>query len=381
MNRAVTSASNVHRRAVCPGSERLEADLPEEDSVQSREGTLLHAYDANPALERAVLKPDQRDLLTRSSDLEAEVFRRVTEQFAIAIDEPYTQGVETALMVHRGIKALIPGHCDKWRHYHKRGILVILDKKFGYIEVTPAAANYQLRTYAVAGAEQWKPVNDVVVAITQPRLPYEQRITMAAYTADDIKAAKQELFAIKDACTAPDAPLRPTEDGCRYCKAKLICPAFRAAVQDGMAIVALPDREITVAAREEHIARVVAALPDEKLDDLLVKLQMAQFIAEPARDEARRRVASGALPGWKLGKASEMRKVADPERAIALLTMDGTFTREEVLRCSDPKLKALETTLREKTGGTWKDARETIDNRLAPVLELTEKKPSLVRVK
>ena len=61
--RAATSASNLFRRALCPGSERLEEGLPDEDSPESREGTLLHEYDANPQLDRSVLTPDQRDLL------------------------------------------------------------------------------------------------------------------------------------------------------------------------------------------------------------------------------------------------------------------------------------------------------------------------------
>lgn len=381
MNRATTSASNIFRRALCPGSERLEADLPEEDSEQSREGTLLHGYDANPALDRGSLKPDHRDLLARSAELEAAIFERVAGQFGIGAGEPYTQGVEEELYVHRGIKVLIPGHCDKWRHYYRRKLLVILDKKFGFKEVTSAAANYQLRTYAVAAAEKWSDVEQVVVAITQPRLPCEQRITMAVYEKADLEPARRELAAIKDACAQPNAPLQAGEEQCRYCKAKLLCPAFQSMVQGGLALVALPESDLTAPARQAHIERTLAALPDEKLDQMLRSLQMAAFIDEPAKDEARRRVASGTLPTWKLGKASEIRKVVDPERAIALLTLGGTVTRDEALACCDLSLKKIETKVREKTECTWQEARETIDRALGPVMERSEKKPSLTRVK
>lgn len=381
MTRATTSASNIFRRFLCPGSERLEEGLPEDESEQSREGVLLHAMDANPALDRATLKPDQRDLLKLSGELEEFVFARAIERFKIGPDEPYTQGTEEELWVHKGIRAFIPGHCDKWRHYHKRGLLVIVDKKFGYIETTPAAANYQLRTYAVAGEHRWTPVSDVVVAITQPRLPYEERVTMATYTFCDIAAAKQELFAIKEASARPDAPLRAGEEQCRYCKAKMLCSAFQEKFQGGLKLIPFPSSGLSVPAREEQISQVLAAMPDEKLALVLDSLQLAGFVADPARDEARRRVASGRLPGWKLDKPKQVRDVVDPERAIALLTVSQTLSQTEVLACSAPSLKKLETKIREKTDCTWKEARETIDRTLAPVLEHSEQKPALKRVK
>lgn len=381
MTRPTTSASNIFRRAVCPGSERMEEGLPEEDSELSREGTLLHQLDAIPVFSRAKLTHDQRDLLEISADLEEQVFNRVISHFAISADEPFTQGHEETLWVHRGIKSLIPGHCDRWRHYHRRKLLVIIDKKFGYKTVTPAAANYQLRTYACGGAELW-PVDHVAVAITQPRLPFDQRVTMAVYTKEDIQAARLELFGIKDACAKPDAPLVAGEDQCRYCKAaiSLTCPAFKETLHSGLALIPMPSGEASVALREETITRGIAALADEQLDKVLIALSMAEFIKDPARDEARRRVASGTLTTWKLGKASEVREITDPERAIALMTFTA-LSREEVMACCDPSLKKLENKLREKTGGTWKAARETVDSTLASVIARKEKKPSLMRVK
>lgn len=381
MTRATTSASNIFRRFLCPGSERLEEGLPEDESEQSREGVLLHAMDANPALDRATLKPDQRDLLKLSGELEEFVFARAIERFKIGPDEPYTQGTEEELWVHKGIRAFIPGHCDKWRHYHKRGLLLIVDKKFGYIETTPAAANYQLRTYAVAGAHRWTPVSDVVVAITQPRLPYEERVTMATYTFCDIAAAKQELFAIKEASARQDAPLRAGEEQCRYCKAKMLCQAFQEKFQGGLKLIPFPSSGLSVPAREEQISQVLAAMPDEKLALVLDSLQLAGFVADPARDEARRRVASGRLPGWKLEKAKEWREVVDTERALALLTTSGTVTRDEAMASSELSLHKLETKYRERTNCTWKEAKEKIGGTLSGVIESGHQRPALKRVK
>jgi hypothetical protein len=55
MSRALTSASNLFRRQLCPGSARMEEGLPDEDSEMSREGTLLHDYAANSEYDTSFL--------------------------------------------------------------------------------------------------------------------------------------------------------------------------------------------------------------------------------------------------------------------------------------------------------------------------------------
>jgi hypothetical protein len=378
MIRPVTSASNVHRRALCPGSERLEAGLPEEDSPQSQEGTLLHSYDASPQLDRTVLKPQQRDLLRISKELDDFVFARVAEQFGIAANDVFQYGNEKELLALEETPQETPGHCDRWGCLPKKRLLVIIDKKFGYRETTPAAANYQLRTYAIAGAEQWD-VDHVVVAITQPRLSYEQRVTMAVYSMEDIAAAEDELIAIRKASAKPDAPLVAGEEQCRYCKAKLICPAYKAQVTEGLALVQSGDG--TVTKREATAERSLAECNDAQLDAVLIAIQFSDFIKDLARDEARRRIANGALTNWKLGKETEVREIVDPKRALSLLTLKGDLTRDEVFDCSNPSITKIEEKLREKTGGTWKEAREILETTLAPVIEREPKKPSLTRIK
>src|SRR5215471_18843839 len=59
--------SNLRRRYLCPGSGRMEAGLPDEDSPLAREGRLLHSYWANPEYDRGFLLPQQRDIL-RTAD-------------------------------------------------------------------------------------------------------------------------------------------------------------------------------------------------------------------------------------------------------------------------------------------------------------------------
>lgn len=382
MTRATTSASNIHRRAACPGSERLEAGLPDEDSDQSREGVLLHSYASNPKLDRFVLKPSQRDLLEISDKLDDFIFERVREQFSVSLDEPFEEGFEKELYALPGSEFSTPGHCDLYWYWPERKLLVVIDRKFGFKVVTPAAANYQLRVYAIGGHEEWE-VENCVVAITQPRLSYSERVTMAAYDREAIIASISELDSIRKACARPDAPLVAGEEQCRYCKAKLICTAYQAKLSEGFSIV--PATDGSVAKKQADASRTLAECSDVQLDKVLVFLQFAEFVKNLARDEARSRIQSGQHPDfpWKLGKESENREIVDVKRAVALLSLRGDLTKDEILACASLSIgeNGLEGALRKRKGLTWKAAKETLNATLDAVIERVPKRGSLTRVK
>lgn len=364
MNRPTTSASNLHRRKLCPGSERMEEGLADEESEQSREGSMLHGYDANPELDRGMLRPYHRDLLRISEELDQMVFERAYAQFGIDEKEPFEGGREEELEVLGEDDALLlPGHCDLWRYWPRIKLLSIHDKKFGYKVVTPAAANIQLRGYAMAGAQRWDPDN-IITAVSQPRLSFDERLTVAMYTRGNITQARQELDWILMGARQPNAPLVAGEEQCRYCKAKLICAAY---AEKYTRIATLADRSI-----EE--------CDDSQLDKVLVAIDFAGQIKEQARDEARKRVAAGRMPNYKLGKASEIRKVPDVRKAMAFLEMRGDVTRADVLECADISLGDLEEKIRKRKGCTWKAAREIVDSTLSQVIERKEKKAPLTRI-
>lgn len=369
MIRELTSASNLHRRKACPGSARLEAGLPDEDNDQSREGTLLHGFDANPELDRKSLKPYHQDLLKISLDLDEQVLQRACEQFDIPGHDKGIEGREKFLIVHdppRVGKELITGHCDRWALFPTQKVLVIIDKKFGYRVVTPAVANLQLRVYAIAGLEE-SDCDHVLVAITQPRLPFAERLTMALYSRDDIARARVELKSILDESAKPDAPLNAGLEQCCYCKAKLICPAYK-------------ERFLSIALIAPPGDRILAECTDDQLDHVLVAIQFADHIKEQARDEARRRVAAGQLKNWTLGKPVKTREVADTKRAVSLMVLRGALSKDDLFDCAKLSIRDMEELVRKRTGSTWKRAKEIVDETLASVIERGEKKPSLTRI-
>jgi len=390
--RPVTSASNIDRRRQCPGSERMEAGFTDEDSKESREGTLLHKLDADPSLDRSKLKPNQRDLLETAARLDEVIFEAVDRQFGVG-DLKHTKawhmgrvmgGRERTMFLHRGIKSLFPGTCDLWAYFPDKKLLVIIDKKFGYKEQTFAAANMQLRAYAVMGAEQHD-VEHCVVAITQPRLEFKKRLTMAVYGRDEIKASREQLYEIWDNSKKPDAPLVVGEEQCRYCKAKDhgICPAYNAAVKDGLAIIPSPTGNETVAARESRIEQAAAQASDPELAEVYRAIQLAGFAKDPVSDEIRRRIQAGGMPGFRLGKAKDMRNVIDVAAAVERLESAG-IAKEKIMACCSMSLGddgGIAEVWRDTKGGTWKAAKDGINALLGDAIEHSTSRPSIEKVK
>lgn len=371
MQRPVTSASNLYRRALCPGSERLETGLPDEESEEAKMGTLLHQYDANPKLDRSFLSQRNRELLKAAEDCDAKIFARVLGQFDVGSDFVRSSAGETWLVGDT------PGHTDLWWYWEAPRLLCIVDKKFGFKEVTPATSNYQLRHYACGGAEIFKSLENCVVAITQPSLPYEQRITMAHYSAADIALAREEILAIREASREPDAPLIPGEEQCRYCKAKLICPAFQREMGEGYKLV--PSAVGTVTKRQADAREILARCSDEDLDRMIQFVRQAKFVEEMAMNEGRKRKAEGRLPMYDLGKPSSPRFIDNPAKAEAILSLRGLLTRQTIWDCSSMSITALEESLAETNKITLKEARKLTDELLADVIQREERKPSLIR--
>jgi Protein of unknown function (DUF2800) len=373
MNRPVTSASNLFRRALCPGSERMEYGLPDDDSEQSREGTLLHDYMAHPEYDRSVLPPHQRDLLERNDALIKIVLERVSD---------FLRNPEMATKPIRELQlenALISGKVDLLAVFPlENGAAFLNDTKFGYLQVERAELNLQLRAYAVLVSD-YVTVQRIFVSITQPRLPYDERITLAEYKPDDVAASRDEIAGILKASADPKAKLVAGEEQCRYCKAKMICPAFQKTLT--VPVLALKGKqELSKTAREAYLEKKVSELTDAQMEKMLLAIAQAGMVKPIVMDEARKRIEAGQLITRKLSKASEKRDIVDPQRAISLLEIAGVASKEQILSFCSLPLGTLEEKYREAHPGmTWSDARDKINKVLASVIEKYEQAPKVLR--
>lgn len=369
--RPTTSASNLFRRALCPGSQRMEEGLPEEDSEDSREGQLLHDYAAHPEYKREVLKPEQRDLL----ELNESLIQNILERLKPSVGEPKINPFRELPLAN----GLITGTPDLVFEFTDTDYTVAVnDTKFGFKIVERADLNLQLRAYAVLVYDARTPTRRVFVSITQPRLAYSQRITIAEYFEEDIEASRVEIQKILERAGHDRAKLVAGEEQCRYCRAKLICPAFRKAFKH---LVPLRNgsHNLSKAAREAYLAKRLSECSDKDLEKVLVACAFATVIKSQAHSEARRRIKAGGFTNYVLGNEYTVREIADPQKAISLLTLAGLSTRDQLLQICSLPLGKLEELYRKATKSTWKDAKDKINKVLKSVIETQEREPKIIR--
>lgn len=330
---------------------------------------MLHDYMAHPEYDRSILKPNWQDLLRIATYTENQVADLVRSREGIPDDAPYIERRE-----YTGRYNDLIGHMDVMRAYRERLMTVIVDQKFGFNAVDRADVNLQLRAYATMVDEG----GFVYVAISQPRLPFEQRLTVAKYTPKDILDSRAQIDSILRATQHDRAKLNASEEACRYCKAKLICPAFKAALKSGI-VPYMPSTDLSVGARREYIAKKLKACSDEQLAAVLQACAFAKFVYDPAGDEARARIKEGKMTTHYLGEPAEVREIGNVRKAISLLNLAKVATREELLALADLPLGRIETAYRDATKCTWKEAREKIDSVLASVLEIDQRKPRILK--
>ncbi len=365
------------RRELCPGSAAAEAAFPEtdEESEQSKEGTLLHAIDADPSLaETANLKPEQRDVLKIAQATDEQIFSAIASNLKLAPNEAFEEGRETELWVYRGLKQLIPGHCDRWRFYPRPSVLVIIDKKFGRNVVTPADANAQLRTYAVAGHKK-KRADRVLVAINQPRLPMDERLSIAEYTEEQILAARDHLLRIWDGAHNPDgtprqdAPRIAGEEQCRYCSARLVCDARRAKFDFLAAGEGTP---------AEVFTGMLADLTNAQLDKVHRAIAFALTIKGEVKAEILRRVEAGSMTNYEAKRTGNTSNITDTKKALELLEGIGC-KREDLIARASLSLDKIAEDIYYREKCTQIAAKRKVKDALESVLEITPKEPSIRR--
>lgn len=107
--------------------------------------------------------------------------------------------------------------------------LVIDDHKCGFVSQGDAADHLQLGGYAVMGFDRWRPVEGVEVHLAMGR---RREFSSAMYDAQAIAGVRARIKAASAAATVEAPELRPSLKACRYCRALILCRAFREHVMD-----------------------------------------------------------------------------------------------------------------------------------------------------
>lgn len=297
--------SSASRWINCPASTGLVAKAPRRP--------------AGPAAEHGTAQHDVMEALIRDPDLQPEKFLGAKMANGIVIDETHMGAINTALDAWIEIQDTYPnatfieaermvmltedagGTADGLMVDGKRA--AIIDFKFGQNEVQ--ADSDQLLFYAVCARKslpEFARVEEFECYIIQPA--FDPVIDKTVYVKSVLDRFETTAFTAIKASKAQSP--RPVEgDWCKWCDAKLICPAKT-------------QRNDTLTHPSEHILNLTTL--GEQAARLRPLLKSAEKWLEEAEERIHHELSHGvAVPGWKLVNKRAVRVwKSEPEAILAM---------------------------------------------------------------
>jgi hypothetical protein len=267
--------SSLGRRILCPGSYRMEKDLPETTSELAEHGT--YGHDIMAARLRG------QDGFCDDEDLADDCAwaMQFVEGFK-GWEWRVEQGIDLR-KIHPDIGWGTADWIAVQRIEGQRPIAVVVDWKFGRGHVRSAAQNPQLACYA-AGVSQALDGADVTVYLVQCAL---RSISYHSYLAEQLHQLEGYLRLVVEACKQKDAPLIPDGEACEYCKANLngSCPATK---EYALALSCFPDAGLV-------------GMPGPQLAVLLEKCEAVEKFIGTVKQVAFTKLSNNEdVPGWGL---------------------------------------------------------------------------------
>ena len=311
---AFLSCSGAYRWMTCPGSPRLEAQFPRQESVYAAEGTTAHSL-----LETALLLGES-DIaaavpLVEGSNIEmADTLQPVMAWVADLLAERPNATLFIERRVNPGAtlgREDLWGTCDLLIFDPDGSELIVGDLKYGAGHAVEAVGNVQLRLYALGALAIFQPMTDrpierVTTAILQPRAIH----AAGPVRTETLSVADLDTFAagVRAAAVATEDPeaLLVAGDHCTFCRAAGGCPELSA-----VALTAARDafRSVDQPLEPSRIA-ILLAQADTIRSWLKALESHALFLAR----------AGTEIPGFKLQGRRGHRAWADAESALAILT-------------------------------------------------------------
>lgn len=315
---SLNSPSSFSRRIGCPGSARLEKDIPSESSIYADEGTAAHELGEN-CLKKGDMPEDYRgEIIVVEKD---EGPRREFE-----VDGDMISAVEVMVEHCRPLlgrhfiehKFMLPflGEGEKgtsdFTALHKR-ILHVVDYKHGKGVPVEAIGNVQGLCYGLGAAQEFQhdDWDTLRITIVQPRAYHDDGpVRSWDVPRDELFDYLMKFAAAAKATEDPNAPL-VVGKWCHFCKAKSnrTCPA-----QDNFAA------EVLEMDFNEPTSQPVPVemLSDEKILDLIFsgKIKQIEQWCQSLKDYAQKKAEAGEpIKGSKLVYTRAVRMWKDKEQA------------------------------------------------------------------
>ncbi len=313
---APLAPSASHRWTKCPGSVALCADIPDESSDHSKQGTFAHDVAAlclESNLEAADLVGYNAEVEGNHYELDDEMAGYV--QSYLDVCAAYAEGdaltfIETKVKLH-GLKDVY-GTADFIAATEHE--LDVVDFKYGAGVYVPVEENPQLRIYASGAVDLLTKKHKVEPEfirchIVQPRhylAPGDDGHSVEELHIGELVEWRAWLIDRVQATKDPDAPLI-AGDHCRWCLAKHKCPVLREhAVELAQDVFA--DEAMTV----PKAPPAPTELSNQQISQILEATPRVEEWIKAIRSEAYDRANAGAsIPGYKIVEKTGHRKWVD----------------------------------------------------------------------
>ena len=209
--------------------------------------------------------------------------------------------------------------------------LELIDYKDGMGEVV-AEGNPQLEQYALGVLAGYKlPINAVYpfkwvkMTIIQPKLALKGLPAISSHTLSvaDILGMIPRFVGEAAATDAPDAPLRPGDVQCKFCKAKGGCSALASNVMKEVGMLFQPIPQITEIA-QQSANKDPNTMSDDQIREIMEAAPLMRQLLDAVDEEALRRLKAGkTIPGLKVvhGRGSKAWALPEDEMADKLRKM------------------------------------------------------------
>jgi CRISPR/Cas system-associated exonuclease Cas4 (RecB family) len=322
---AMPSASAIERLALCPGSYQVSLGLPEQESDAAASGTRIHEALAG-RLDVSELTEDEETTL------------RLCQESAA----PLVVGADTVfrdqerLWFRKGVIPIYSGLADVIALFDNAKHAVILDYKTGRVPVPSSTENLQLRALAALVAQNYPDIETVKVGIIQPWVT--RTVTLVEYDREALQFSAQQVREIIEAAMKEDAPLNPSEEACRYCRARSVCPALQKAVEKVSSEV-----KVGVGMDKKAARAAISQADASTLAHAYSRLGLVKILADAIEEEAFERLAvdPGSLPGYTI--ELDKPRISDAEKLYerAWLRSNGLLDdKGRAKRGSVPQAKA-----------------------------------------
>lgn len=384
------SMSSLPRLDHCRGSLALIRELtaagtinPDADNEQPDE-----VRDAGHRMHEALYSlalglPTAPELSADEHDIVADLWHRtqeaVVEFFGLDPEDPDTSNLEFVaeqrlwLFDPTGTRKIASGAIDLFVLQEDRATrpaILHIDYKTGHLDVENPDDNAQFRGYR---ALLWDTYD--ARAIKSVCLHARRRSTATGICdhdglAADMAATRALIAEVADpAADWMALGLRPDQDACRYCPARIACPALRRAA-------ALPSRDTLLPEPRKAVAVLMERLPTADAADLVrlwEALEATKPLGKALDQELDIRLAADpdSVPGFTLAPKRANRKIVDPPALLRAL-LDAGATQDEILAAVSVTLTDAERIHRAATGLKGKTAEAAFASLAADMIEKPE---------